>query len=995
MQKQVKYSIRKLSVGVASVAVGAFLVGQTADVQAQEVISNGPDSQPIPGAAATFETPSEVAEETVSPYEGAEVISHDPNVDPIPGAAATFTPAMELTPAEEVAATPEEATPSPEVIKRDPDADPIPGAAATFTPAMELTPAEEVPGKEPIPGAAATFDKEGDGLAENPKTEDQAGPETEEVPGKEPIPGAAATFDKEGEGVAENLKMEDQSSPVAEEVPGKEPIPGAAATFIPATELTPANEVPGKDAISGAAASHSPLVELTPAKKITSPSDTTTDPTSSNEVIKRDPNVSPRPGAAATFIPATELIPANEVPGKDPISGAAASHSPLVELTPAKKITKPSDTTTDPTSSNEVIKRDPNVSPRPGAATDKNRPTKESAIITIERGVTEREISFSTIFKPDQALEKGKRQVVQEGQPGILRITEIETLEPGKQAVISYKEERIKEPVDRIIHIGNAEPKQGASYKDMELQKVELDFDTEIIGENPQLKKGEKEIVRPGSKGLKLIKTFTPVTNGIEGTRTSIEQIIKQPVNQQIRLGTYVEPAKRQYKYTTESEQLNYSTVYRVNPDLMEDQTIKVQEGAYGKITRTYRQEIDAQGQAIGERELESVNRIEPVNQIFERGIKKAVEWKHTTQEEELNYSTIFKANPELDEGTDRLVQEGAYGKIIRHYQQAFDASGKAVGPKILAGEFHLPPVDRIIERGTKTKQTHTPVSYLEIIEKVADLQFSTDIHSNDQLPEGQRRIVRPGKLGYIENIYQQPVDQDGKPVGQRILKDTRRVEPINQIIEIGTKQAEGPKASYIEVVELVKETDYSTDIRGNKDLPEGERRIVRPGVKGRVENVYLQPINEKGEPVGDRIFKRTREVAPVNQILEIGTKKADPRPSKPQPSKPNPVNPSTEDPHAGGRVAPSDHDLTGPGRNEPRRPESSTKSRPSHTTLANDPSDAVDPSRGLATDPVYPVLQAGQLPATGEVASSMVTYLGTTLGLAGLAGLVSKRRKK
>ncbi|WP_268870428.1 G5 domain-containing protein [Hutsoniella sourekii] len=699
-------------------------------------------------------------------------------------------------------------------------------------------------------------------------------------------------------------------------------------------------------------------------------------------------------------------------------------------------------------------------------------------------------MSFSTIFKPDQALEKGKRQVVQEGQPGILRITEIETLEPGKQAVISYKEERIKEPIDRIIHIGKAEPKQGASYKDMELQKVELDFATEIIGENPQLKKGEKEIVRPGSKGLKLIKTFTPVTNGVEGTRTSIEQIIKQPVNQQIRLGTYVEPAKRQYKYTTESEQLNYSTVYRVNPDLMEDQTVKVQEGAYGKITRTYRQEIDAQGQAIGERELESVNRIEPVNQIFERGIKKAVEWKHTTQEEKLNYSTIFKANPELDEGTDRLVQEGAYGKIIRHYQQAFDASGKAVGPKILAGEFHLPPVDRIIERGTKTKQTNTPASYLEIVEKVADLPFSTDIHSNDQLPEGQRRIVQPGKLGYIENIYQQPVDQDGKPAGQRILKDTRRVEPVNQVLEIGTKKSaptnpdkpkasyievvelvketdysteirgnknlpEGehrivrpgvkgrveniylqpinekgepvgerqfkeerrvdpinqvleigtkksaptnpdkPKASYIEVVELVKETDYSTDIRGNKDLPEGERRIVRPGVKGRVENIYLQPINEKGEPVGDRIFKETREVAPVNQILEIGTKKADPRPGKPQPSKPDPVNPSTEDPYAGGRVAPSDHDLTGPGRNDSRRPDSSTKSRPSHTTLATDPSDTVDPARGLATDPVYPVLQAGQLPETGEAASSMVTYLGTTLGLAGLAGLVSKRRKK
>jgi len=110
--KKCRFSIRKLSVGTCSVIIGAFLLGQSPSVSAQEAVSDTPatsEVEPVPAGAIDVVEPAASAEAAPT---------------------ATDTPAATETPAE--AASPAEASateaPSPAATE---EANPNPSSAAT------------------------------------------------------------------------------------------------------------------------------------------------------------------------------------------------------------------------------------------------------------------------------------------------------------------------------------------------------------------------------------------------------------------------------------------------------------------------------------------------------------------------------------------------------------------------------------------------------------------------------------------------------------------------------------------------------------------------------------------------------------------------------------------------------------------------------------------------------------------------------------------------
>ena len=95
--KKCRFSIRKLSVGTCSVIIGAFLLGQSPSVSAQEAVSDTPatsEVEPVPAGAI----------DVVEPAASAEAA---PTATDTP--AATETPAETASPAE----SPATETPSP------------------------------------------------------------------------------------------------------------------------------------------------------------------------------------------------------------------------------------------------------------------------------------------------------------------------------------------------------------------------------------------------------------------------------------------------------------------------------------------------------------------------------------------------------------------------------------------------------------------------------------------------------------------------------------------------------------------------------------------------------------------------------------------------------------------------------------------------------------------------------------------------------------------
>ena len=86
------------------------------------------------------------------------------------------------------------------------------------------------------------------------------------------------------------------------------------------------------------------------------------------------------------------------------------------------------------------------------------------------------------------------------------------------------------------------------------------------------------------------------------------------------------------------------------------------------------------------------------------------------------------------------------------------------------------------------------------------------------------------------------------------------KTESVDEVISVGTK----PKVE-------IRETEFKTEKRENKDLKKGEEKIIQAGVKGRetiTTTYYLNP--DTGEVKENK--PSLEKVDPINEIIEVGT---------------------------------------------------------------------------------------------------------------------------
>lgn len=255
--------------------------------------------------------------------------------------------------------------------------------------------------------------------------------------------------------------------------------------------------------------------------------------------------------------------------------------------------------------------------------------------------------------------------------------------------------------------------------------------------------------------------------------------------------------------------------------------------------------------------------------------------------------------NPQLSEGTERVLQEGQDGERTVTIKQVH-SKGQIISEEEISSTVTKTAVPKIVEVGTKqatddivTEVPDTAPSHelptLQITEEVStyteSIPFETQEVADDTLLEGTRQIVQEGKAGQ-KTIETKKTYIDGILVKTETVSETINQTAAPQIIHVGTKPVtsvpDSAPSHEVPTISLTEETLTHTEAIAfdvqeiyDANLAEGSREVEQKGQAGvrtiETKNYYADGVLIKSEQVSDVVTK-----APVTEVVRVGTKTAD-----------------------------------------------------------------------------------------------------------------------
>ena len=428
-------------------------------------------------------------------------------------------------------------------------------------------------------------------------------------------------------------------------------------------------------------------------------------------------------------------------------------------------------------------------------------------------------IAFETKYEEDPSLAAGQEKEKQAGSEG----SQLVSLKDGK--VISTTITKPK--VDRIVL-------RGTKGSDVEVKTEDIPFNTTYT-EDPELEIGQTKVLTEGAVGqTEITKTYVTQLGKRVGDPTVTEKILKKAVDKVIAKGT-----KGQDVDVAESD-IAFKTVYTEDPELEFGQEKIVTEGVLG-IKRTTKTYVTQKGvRTKDEPSIKEEVLKEAVDKVVARGSKSAVATK------ELDYKTTYVEDKESEAGKKTVVTKGSKGHETTTITYSFNSeTGEVTAnePKVEKTE----PIDEVISVGTKPVVT------------TKDLDYKTKYVEDKESEAGKKTVVTKGSKGHETTKITYRFNSETGEVTANEPK-IEKTESVDEVISVGTK----PKVE-------IRETEFKTEKRENKDLKKGEEKIIQAGVKGRetiTTTYYLDP--DTGEVKENK--PSLEKVDPVNEIIEVGT---------------------------------------------------------------------------------------------------------------------------
>ncbi|MDR7683728.1 E domain-containing protein [Staphylococcus argenteus] len=346
-------------------------------------------------------------------------------------------------------------------------------------------------------------------------------------------------------------------------------------------------------------------------------------------------------------------------------------------------------------------------------------PEAPKTITELEKKVEEIPFEKERKFNPD--LEPGTEKVTREGQKGEKTITTPTLKNPLTGEIISKgepKEETTKDPINELTEYGPETIAPG--HRD--------EFD-------PKLPTGEKEEV-PGKPGIK-----NPETG----------DVVRPPVDSVTKYG----PVKGDS--IVEKEEIPFEKERKFNPDL-EPGTEKVtREGQKGEKTiTTPTLKNPLTGEIISKGEPKEETTKDPINELTEFGGEKIPQ----------GHKDIFDPNLPTDQ-TEKVpgkpgIKNPDTGKVIEE------------------------PVDDVIKHGPKTGTPET---------KTVEIPFETKREFNPKLQPGEERVKQEGQPG--SKTITTPITVNpltGEKVGEGQPTEEITKQPVDKIVEFGGEKPKDPK---------------------------------------------------------------------------------------------------------------------------------------------------------------------------------------------------------
>ena len=179
-------------------------------------------------------------------------------------------------------------------------------------------------------------------------------------------------------------------------------------------------------------------------------------------------------------------------------------------------------------------------------------------------------------------------------------------------------------------------------------------------------------------------------------------------------------------------------------------------------------------------------------------------------------------------------------------------------------------------------------VPELELVAKdetrVEKIAFNIEEQYTDELPQDARQIVTPGVQGE-RTIKTRVYTSNGQELARQELSNEETLAPVTQVVKIGTAKphmvpSTAPQASALPEYPLayrdetrVEKIDFTTREEETDELVQGARHIVTPGVQGE-RTIKTRVYTSNGQEIARQELSNEETLAPVPQVVKIGTAK-------------------------------------------------------------------------------------------------------------------------
>lgn len=347
-------------------------------------------------------------------------------------------------------------------------------------------------------------------------------------------------------------------------------------------------------------------------------------------------------------------------------------------------------------------------------------------------------------------------------------------------------------------------------------------------------------------------------------TETTVTPGEEQPVSPELPTNP-AEPDRPVDTVRTDVEKqvtvIKYETSYVKDTSLPAGESKVLTQGVDGKeiVTTkvTYTNNVETAREIVAVETIAPVTEVIAYNDEVSKNREELVESLAT-----ISFATERRANADLEVGSERVLVAGVNGQTQTLTKKVYDSTDVLISEEVVSTEVVAQPVTQVIEYGTK------PKAVVETTEetKVTELDYTVETRQNPDLEKGQTRTLTKGRKGTLTQTYR-ITKTNGNETARELVKE-ERVEPVNEIIEVGTKA--------VVRYQIRQETSvipFTTETRQVDSLFEGESRELVAGVDGQQTQTYKDTYVD-GVKVASEMVGQPEVIQPIKRIVEVGTKK-------------------------------------------------------------------------------------------------------------------------